>query len=256
MCVNQTCITVDDLRAKNKACPYNCNGNGVCNNKGNCHCKIGYAPPNCDSPGPGGSEDSGPASSPNSKLALIHICIRIIMISISAFKGVMTGMYVLTFGAIPLLLAVVLFAYCSKNHHSRSDWNKTHRKKLPYVSKRLPFIQRLGIDDGDGNSNACTTPTTTTTSSLHNINTVSSLVSHNNIYSSIYHNSTEPIYETVLENAYINNACSVPKSEYNQSIDTEKSRLSKSDIIIANLMSTTNPLVNNYLQNGVWKHSK
>ncbi|XP_060854596.1 disintegrin and metalloproteinase domain-containing protein 9 isoform X2 [Rhopalosiphum padi] len=111
MCVNQKCVAVKDFRAQSKNCKDNCNGNGVCNNQGHCHCKTGYAPPYCDHPGPGGSDDSGPASSPNT------------------FKGFMTGMYVLTFGAIPLLLAVLLFAYCSKNH-SPSDWNKTNRKKL------------------------------------------------------------------------------------------------------------------------------
>lgn len=73
MCVNQKCIEVSALRAKKKSCPNDCNGNGVCNSKGNCHCKIGYAPPNCDEPGPGGSDDSGPASSPNSKLTFICI---------------------------------------------------------------------------------------------------------------------------------------------------------------------------------------
>lgn len=164
----------------------------------------------------------------------------------------MTGMFVLTFGAIPLLLAVVLFAYCSKNHRSQSDWNKTHRIKLSYVSKRLPFTQRLGIHDGDGYSNACTTPTTTTTRSLNSINTVSSVVSHNNINSNIYLNSTKKTFE----NAFINHACSVPKSEYNQSINTTNFGVSKSDIVISNLTSTTNPLVNNYLKYGVWNQSK
>jgi len=176
--------------------------------------------------------------------------------SFSAFKGFMTGMYVLTFGAIPLLLAVLLFAYCSK--HSSSDWNKTNRKKLPYVSKRFPFIQHLRhliIDDGDGNRNACTT-TTTTTRSLPSINTVSSLVYKNEIYSdptedsNSYRNTSEPIYATILENDYINKACCVPQPKY------EKSRISKSDIFITNLTSTTNPQVKNYLQDGVWGDSK
>lgn len=173
----------------------------------------------------------------------------------------MTGMYVLTFGAVPLLLAVLLFAYCSKNHNSSSDWNKINNKKLPYVSKRLPFIQRLQhlvIDDGDGNRNACTT---TTIRPLPSINTVSSLVAHydNEIYSepsesnNIYHNMSEPIYDTILENAFINNACPVSQPKY---IDTMKSRLRKSDIIITNLMSTTNPQVNSYLQDGIWIDSK
>lgn len=64
MCVNQKCMEVSDVRAQNKYCKNDCNGNGVCNSKGNCHCKTGYAPPYCEHPGPGGSEDSGPASSP------------------------------------------------------------------------------------------------------------------------------------------------------------------------------------------------
>lgn len=177
--------------------------------------------------------------------------------SISAFKGFMTGMYVLTFGAIPLLLAVLLFAYCSKHHHSPSNWNKTNRKKLPYVSKRLPFIQRLRhlvIDDGDGNINACTT--TTTTRSLPSINTVSSLVYKNEIYSdptedsNFYHNTSEPIYATILENNCVDKACCAPQPKY------EKSRISKSDIFVTNLTSTTNPQVKNYLQDGVWPDSK
>lgn len=191
------------------------------------------------------------------------------MVLISAFKGFMTGMYVLTFGAIPLLLAILLFAYCSKHHRPPSDWNnKTNRQKSTYVSKRLQFIKRLQnlvIDDGDGNGNICTTTTTTTIATtarpLPSINTVSSLVSHydNEIYSepsetsSFYHNTSEPIYDTILENAYVNNACSVSQPKY---VDAVKPRLKKSDIIITNLMSTTNPQVKSYLQDGVWGDSK
>ncbi|XP_050532167.1 disintegrin and metalloproteinase domain-containing protein 28 [Daktulosphaira vitifoliae] len=113
MCVNQKCMAVTDLKAQNKVCPFNCNGNGMCNNKGNCHCNLGYAPPYCDQPGPGGSNDSGPASSPNTS------------------KGFLTGLCVLTLGAIPLLLAVLLFSYCSKHQRPVIDWNKSSRKKLP-----------------------------------------------------------------------------------------------------------------------------
>ncbi|KAI1886960.1 hypothetical protein AGOR_G00201140 [Albula goreensis] len=37
-----------------------CNGNGVCNDQGHCHCDDGWAPPNCNRAGTGGSVDSGP----------------------------------------------------------------------------------------------------------------------------------------------------------------------------------------------------
>lgn len=184
----------------------------------------------------------------------------------------MTGMYVLTFGAIPLLLAALVFAYCSKHHHSPSDWNKTaNRKKLPYVSasltsKRLPYpcLRHLvTADDGDSNSNACCTGVSSTTTATiphpPRINTVSSVVAcdDDEIYSelsnaascSIY--DTEPTYETVVENAYINPVYTSAKYA-----DPAKSRLSKSDIIITSLMSTTNSQVNSYLQNGVWADPK
>lgn len=60
-------------------CPEDCNGNGVCNSKGHCHCAKGFAPPLCKYPGTGGSQDSGPASDPNgehpSNLPLVQVLI-------------------------------------------------------------------------------------------------------------------------------------------------------------------------------------
>lgn len=68
MCVNQKCLLIDALRSDGKVldCP-DCNGNGICNSKGHCHCNDGYGGEFCDGPGVGGSIDSGPASDPNSK---------------------------------------------------------------------------------------------------------------------------------------------------------------------------------------------
>ena len=62
MCLNQKCVGVGALML-NK-CPGDCNGRGLCNSNGNCHCDVGYKPPGCDEAGPGGSVDSGPASDP------------------------------------------------------------------------------------------------------------------------------------------------------------------------------------------------
>ncbi|XP_005080752.1 disintegrin and metalloproteinase domain-containing protein 1a [Mesocricetus auratus] len=41
-----------------------CHGKGVCNNLRHCHCDNGFAPPDCSSPGNGGSVDSGPVGKP------------------------------------------------------------------------------------------------------------------------------------------------------------------------------------------------
>lgn len=60
-------MDVFSLRRQSPSCEKDCNGNGWCNSKGHCHCKDGFAPPFCDYPGSGGSEDSGPASDPNGK---------------------------------------------------------------------------------------------------------------------------------------------------------------------------------------------
>lgn len=70
MCLNQKCVPVEDVRAAiyPEARPADCHKNGVCNSKGHCHCKVGFAPPFCEFSGPGGSEDSGPASHPNGML--------------------------------------------------------------------------------------------------------------------------------------------------------------------------------------------
>lgn len=69
MCLNQKCLAIDNLRKQGLGieCP-ECNGNGVCNSKGHCHCDDGWAPPFCNGPGSGGSSDSGPASRPGGEL--------------------------------------------------------------------------------------------------------------------------------------------------------------------------------------------
>ena len=54
VCLNFQCVDIIELKLK---CS-NCNGRGICNSNGNCHCEKGWAPPFCIMPGKGGSTDS------------------------------------------------------------------------------------------------------------------------------------------------------------------------------------------------------
>ncbi|KAM9424684.1 disintegrin and metalloproteinase domain-containing protein 9 isoform 2-T2 [Pholidichthys leucotaenia] len=61
-CLNFACVNASALLPLlNCDAKTTCNGRGVCNDQGHCHCNNGWAPPNCDRSGWGGSIDSGPA---------------------------------------------------------------------------------------------------------------------------------------------------------------------------------------------------
>ncbi|XP_065351204.1 disintegrin and metalloproteinase domain-containing protein 12 [Cloeon dipterum] len=89
MCVNQKCMAVESLVVTK--CENDCNGNGVCNSMGQCHCNVGYAPPDCISAGFGGSLQSGPASDPNGTSSLqkllIFVLAAILMIMVLFFTA-------------------------------------------------------------------------------------------------------------------------------------------------------------------------
>uniref|UniRef100_A0A669QI52 ADAM metallopeptidase domain 9 n=1 Tax=Phasianus colchicus TaxID=9054 RepID=A0A669QI52_PHACC len=61
ICINRTCVSAAFLSSICTA--KKCHGRGVCNNKNNCHCDSGWAPPDCRAEGFGGSVDSGPPPS-------------------------------------------------------------------------------------------------------------------------------------------------------------------------------------------------
>ena len=59
VCKNGRCVSI------NFNCSKTCNGNGVCNNFGHCHCNEGWSPPFCNKSGLGASVDSGLYDHPN-----------------------------------------------------------------------------------------------------------------------------------------------------------------------------------------------
>lgn len=116
MCLNQECMAVESLRAQGSGvqCPEDCNGNGICNSEGHCHCNKGFAPPLCNSPGNGGSEDSGPATDPN------------------AGSGFTRFLYIFFCGVVPTCAIFAFVVYYLRQDHGIGT--KKHRSKPPSVS--------------------------------------------------------------------------------------------------------------------------
>ncbi|PNF29078.1 hypothetical protein B7P43_G12631, partial [Cryptotermes secundus] len=116
LCVNQKCMAVSSLRQQAGAgvCPQDCNGNGVCNSRGHCHCNVGFAPPLCDYPGTGGSEDSGPASDPNAR------------------RDIMTALYVIFLGIVPFVAIIALIMYYTRRN-VKYWWKKSNSHSAPTI---------------------------------------------------------------------------------------------------------------------------
>ncbi|KAF5896046.1 disintegrin and metalloproteinase domain-containing protein 19-like [Clarias magur] len=76
ICFGGECRNASFLQADK--CSAKCHGHGMCNNNRNCHCDPGWAPPNCDQAGNGGSQDSGPVQ-PESNLLVLLVLLPVVL---------------------------------------------------------------------------------------------------------------------------------------------------------------------------------
>ncbi|XP_055449327.1 disintegrin and metalloproteinase domain-containing protein 32 [Psammomys obesus] len=51
ICLNSVCVESRFLKTNSETCTRKCNGHGVCNSLGDCHCESGFNPPNCEAEG-------------------------------------------------------------------------------------------------------------------------------------------------------------------------------------------------------------
>ncbi|GAB1603951.1 disintegrin and metalloproteinase domain-containing protein 12-like [Argonauta hians] len=121
ICVEQQCKAIQKLAFPD--CPKGCNGHGVCNSRGNCHCDAGYGPPYCDKDGKGGSVDSG---NPN----------------LDKESPVVTIVLVILF--LIIIITVLICAYLRRNDliqcwKKKSDFKMHFPTALPNI--KLPKVQ-------------------------------------------------------------------------------------------------------------------
>nr|XP_033706872.1 disintegrin and metalloproteinase domain-containing protein 20-like [Tursiops truncatus] len=65
ICVRNKCVSM--VRVPQACQPETCHMKGICNNKQQCHCNPGWAPPYCEQQGNGGSNSSGPPFNPQAE---------------------------------------------------------------------------------------------------------------------------------------------------------------------------------------------
>nr|XP_020447492.1 disintegrin and metalloproteinase domain-containing protein 19 isoform X2 [Monopterus albus] len=85
ICFDGTCRNASFLRADE--CNAKCHGHGLCNNKHNCHCDSGWAPPLCDQKGSGGSVDSGTVIGHSSHLPVLLVLILLLFVVFALAAG-------------------------------------------------------------------------------------------------------------------------------------------------------------------------
>ncbi|XP_060726338.1 disintegrin and metalloproteinase domain-containing protein 15 isoform X2 [Tachysurus vachellii] len=127
VCLDQHCQDVSVLGVEE--CREKCYGHGVCNSNKNCHCDVGWAPPDCKYSGTGGSVDSGPAQQPRDSN---HIRVALLVIFLFVLPVI-------------LLFLALRFPRCRRRILC---FNNTPFSKARQPS-RTPATERLNAHNGE-----------------------------------------------------------------------------------------------------------
>ncbi|XP_067934583.1 zinc metalloproteinase-disintegrin-like VLAIP-B [Watersipora subatra] len=128
MCVNSKCVPVPE---RVELC--SCNGHGVCNQKLECHCDIGWAPPFCKTKGFGGSASSNHPVIPGANLTLI------------------AGLIAFFCGIVPLILVSLFIIYKRKSVLKAKYLmvvNRFKKNSSPTLSNPLVGLTSLDTETG------------------------------------------------------------------------------------------------------------
>ncbi|XP_009996759.1 PREDICTED: disintegrin and metalloproteinase domain-containing protein 9-like [Chaetura pelagica] len=119
ICLNRTCVAMEEHLPSHCSPEKTCRGRGVCNTAGNCHCENGWAPPFCNTFGFGGSIDSGPA--PVTKMGLFWIIVGITIVTISVLVLVSMFLESLRNLTVTQALRRYLRSICSREGAPKED---------------------------------------------------------------------------------------------------------------------------------------
>ena len=153
MCVNQRCLAIESVikGGKGTPCENDCNGHGVCNSEGHCHCDANFAPPDCIEPGPGGSVDSGPSRDPNGECigeSLIRMVSHDVLIAVST--GFAMFLIIVCGVLLPLGFLIFCYFYCR-----RQNGDRVFIFKRPFNMYVDSFLERINCGGGFGRCRAC-----------------------------------------------------------------------------------------------------
>uniref|UniRef100_A0A4W3HKC6 Disintegrin and metalloproteinase domain-containing protein 9-like n=1 Tax=Callorhinchus milii TaxID=7868 RepID=A0A4W3HKC6_CALMI len=117
-----------------------CHNHGICNSNKNCHCDPGWAPPNCDTSGYGGSIDSGPPHQDTS---------------------VRDGLLIFFLLVVPVLCFIAFLLYCFRNKIKsawrRRDVKHTYKIRIIIYCLFLLFFQVISTQNTRRYENAPST---------------------------------------------------------------------------------------------------